>query len=852
MDILCNKNAVNSLFNDKQFYKEFKAMLHGIIDDELAKDIDDMDCDLIDECTNMLIELEQDSDDGLAVIIPPIKAKAIISACSKRNFKSLSWGMRASVIACLIILSTITCNAAIYQATGRNIAQEIATSIGEKLSDWGIISFAEEKDKIVDEIPSGNENINDDFEGVTEPATGNENVNDDFEEPATTPVTKPGPSGNESIEDDFDDVTEPATGNENIEDDFDDESTTQAPSVPDVPSVEQYTISFDSAGGSAIAPRLVSYGKPIGALPIPEREGYVFTGWYNIDISYKYTSSFGGALTVKEAVPITRNTIYNYKGDAVLTARWEEAYTITFDPMDGTCDVKSMTVNSEGKLPYLPIPEKEGYAFEYWYYKSGFLNLTENRVDENTVYTANTTLYARYAVDETEFKLYFYDNTGSRITPQGIEYLPIRYGEPYGELPVPEAPDKDMIFIGWFDGFSLASNQVTADTIHSSRSDKGICALWAYDIYTIHFDTDGGNYIEPQNAYPGHVFGNLPTSKKEGYKFRCWTYNGKDVKADTDVPDLSGEGTKELTLKASWEAIKVEIFFDGNGGDVRKSNSRTYQYGSPFNEFPEVTRAGYDFAGWYTDPEDGELITADSIVKFTESTVLYAHWKENEEQLVYVTFHNNRSVEDTYTVAYEPGTIFGINPAPGTTTSSEGLYTRFLGWYDDKYYGDEVTADTVITEDMHVYAHWGLSSIAASLVKIKIDNVKPVYELNEQINFDEIQVYLTSNGRIFEDLSFNELIEALGETMEEHFDNADTSTYGEHTMTFKFAMEEFDLIGLGTLYFEQSVTYMVVSDEHPNTYIRNYKEPTCTAKGYTGDVVCKDCGYIIEYGEEIE
>ena len=56
------------------------------------------------------------------------------------------------------------------------------------------------------------------------------------------------------------------------------------------------------------------------------------------------------------------------------------------------------------------------------------------------------------------------------------------------------------------------------------------------------------------------------------------------------------------------------------------SSARTNESGK-LTSLPEAVRAGYDFEGWYTDPENGEKITADHI--FTEDTVIYAHWKRS-------------------------------------------------------------------------------------------------------------------------------------------------------------------------------------------------------------------------------
>ena len=41
MNTLVDKKVLNSLLNEKQFNKEFKAMLNELIDDELKKDIDE-------------------------------------------------------------------------------------------------------------------------------------------------------------------------------------------------------------------------------------------------------------------------------------------------------------------------------------------------------------------------------------------------------------------------------------------------------------------------------------------------------------------------------------------------------------------------------------------------------------------------------------------------------------------------------------------------------------------------------------------------------------------------------------------------------------------------------------------
>lgn len=46
-------------------------------------------------------------------------------------------------------------------------------------------------------------------------------------------------------------------------------------------SIDYYTITFDSAGGSAVSPRQVVVGDAYGTLPTPTKAGYTFLGWYD-------------------------------------------------------------------------------------------------------------------------------------------------------------------------------------------------------------------------------------------------------------------------------------------------------------------------------------------------------------------------------------------------------------------------------------------------------------------------------------------------------------------------------------------------------------------------------------------
>lgn len=828
MTDLVNSNVINSLLNEKQFNKEFKAMLNELIDAELEKDINEMDCDLIEDLTDMLIELEQSEDDGFPVIIPLTNAKKIISACSVHNFKSLSRGMKVSLIACIILLSGITCNAAVYQITGNNIAQNIVDSINQKLTDWGIITYADSSDTVVDEVPTGSENLDAGFDNDEETTT--KPTENPTEKPTAKPVT-----------------TKPeVTGSENLDTGFDDDD--EEPTKPEVkPAVKQYKITFDANGGICnTKEKTISYKSSIGDLPTPIRAGYVFGGWYNIDISYKF-NNYSGIVPFKEALPIKADTIYNIARDATLTAKWYELSTVTFDPGLGTCDIKTMQVNSEGKITNIPVPVRKGYIFDYWYYtKKDGSTFKTVILTTDLLITENMTFKPHWTTAQTDFTITFDANGGECDT----QTKPVVLGEPCGELPVPTR--SGYTFIGWYGGKDTDSTHYTDETIYNTRNNLTFYAIWGQNTVTVTFDADGGECdTKTAEYYCSLAFGDLPVPTKPGYIFKYWHYDiiGVDIEVYNDTTVT--QSMDGITLTAKWAPARIDITFDPNGGYLDDTFSKKYYYNAAYGALPKAYLKGFEFDGWFTEPEGGEKIETDSIVQSYEPITLYAHWTEVENS-VGVTVHTNRSVESTYDLTYKIGDKLGDIPKPDATTSTEKSYTTFIGWYDDRHYGNKLSSDTVVTEDMNIYAHWKMSGMITTDIRIK--GLKSVYNLGEEINLDNATFQLKV-GTIFgigaEPVDITELLYNDTIPFEEHLTGVDTSTVGEHKITVIFAMDETTISGCGTLTMTGSFTYNVVDCEHKNTTIKKYRAPRCDYEGYTGDTYCKDCDYFLESGESI-
>ena len=106
--------------------------------------------------------------------------------------------------------------------------------------------------------------------------------------------------------------------------------------------VNQYTITFDTAGGSAVAPITQNYGTAITAPANPTREGYTFIGW-------------------DKAIPATMPA-----ENMIITAKWKvNQYTITFDTAGGS-EIAPITQDYGTAITAPADPTREGYTFIGW------------------------------------------------------------------------------------------------------------------------------------------------------------------------------------------------------------------------------------------------------------------------------------------------------------------------------------------------------------------------------------------------------------------------------------------------------------------------------------------------------
>ncbi len=290
-------------------------------------------------------------------------------------------------------------------------------------------------------------------------------------------------------------------------------------------SVTKFVVTFDADGGSNVDSIEVLDGNSIDVLPIPEKDGYKFVGWYNEDNYFDSTSVVTSDITLTARWEKIEETVKEEDNSGKVEVK---KYTVKFNSNGGTT-VSSQTVTEGNKVSKPTNPTRNGYTFAGW-------TLNGSVYDFNTIVTKNITLVAKWTENvKAKYTVTFDSQGGTTVSSQTVTEG--------NKVSKPTNPTRSgYTFAGWtLNGSAYDFNTIVTKNIT-------LVAKWTENVkakYTVTFDSQGGTTVSSQTVTEGSKVSKPTNPTRNGYLFESWILDGVVYNFDKSV-------TKSITLKATW------------------------------------------------------------------------------------------------------------------------------------------------------------------------------------------------------------------------------------------------------------------------------------------------------------
>ena len=399
--------------------------------------------------------------------------------------------------------------------------------------------------------------------------------------------------------------------------------------------INQYTITFDTNGGSEIAPITQDYGTEITAPDNPTRKGYTFKGWDK---------------EIPKTMPAENITV---------KAQWEiNQHTIAFDTNGGS-EIAPITQDYGTEITAPDNPTRKGYTFKGW----------DKEIPE-TMPAENMTVKAQWEINQ--YTITFDTNGGSEIAP-----ITQDYGT---EITAPDNPTrKGYTFKGW--------DKEIPETMPAENTT--VKAQWEINKYTITFDTNGGSEIAPITQDYGTEITAPADPTRKGYTFKGW---------DREIPETMP--AENITITARWKDTEKptgEIIIGTNKWN-KFLNELTF--GIFFKDTQEVTINAVDNSGVVFV---SYLVTDKELSEAELNSLVFRAYEEpfsidpNGEYIVYVML-----VDENINITYlrsDRITLDNIQPVISGIENGKTYCEAQTVTVDEKYVDTVTVNGTAVTLD---------------------------------------------------------------------------------------------------------------------------------------------------------
>ena len=324
----------------------------------------------------------------------------------------------------------------------------------------------------------------------------------------------------------------------------------------------EYTLTFRPNGGTVgVASKRVTYGVPVGELPVPAWSGHVFRGWF--------TAATGGIEVSAETAATGNMTLY---------ARWAESYAVVLHRNDGstTTYTQDIPVGETARLMSLAKLgwAKRGFEFKGWSKSAGATKATYGNwanVKDLTASGGTIDLYAVWELKPGYYAILFVRNDGAGTMLKTAFEHGVKTRMPSLANGLKWAR-RGYEFLGWAlttadanAGKTWKGDWAYVSTPTKAGSTLTVYAVWRLKAgyYQIRFNRNDGTGKWRSLGFardastrlstisglgwerPGYVFGGWASSKANADAGKVWKTDGEWVK------NAVAEG-KTLSIYALW------------------------------------------------------------------------------------------------------------------------------------------------------------------------------------------------------------------------------------------------------------------------------------------------------------
>ena len=250
-------------------------------------------------------------------------------------------------------------------------------------------------------------------------------------------------------------------------------------------------------------------------------------------------------------------------------------------------------------------------------------------------------------------------------------------------------------FVGWYEGSNLVSTSLSFAVILTAN--RTLVAKYKIKSYTVNATSEDINKgtVSPAGQTVEHgANATVVATPKAAYNFDGW-YNGT-TKVFSNA-SYTFAVTVNISLTAKFTIKTFTTTTANSTGGTASVNKSSVEYGGSAI-WTATPSTGYNFSKWSNDSTTNPL-TVSNITANTHITPIFVLKSYT------VTWNPNGGTVDPTSTTKTHGSTLGTLPTPTRAADIQYTYT-FNGWFTAATGGTQVSASTIVTENVTYYAQW--------------------------------------------------------------------------------------------------------------------------------------------------